>query len=137
MPINKLLPNDKLRFEDDANNIIATLSTIDNDKYDENVAKGSFEIVSPVYGDPYLKFKNTKTFSLTKGSIKAEGTKSAFDALVDLIAPGAVKAVTLKIGGSTIPSRVFFRCIITSVITTQDLTKTENWIVGQISYIKI
>ena len=137
MAINKLLTADKFRFVDDSNATIAVISTIANDTYEQTDVDGNISVITPVYGSPYLKFDNPVSAPYTKGSISAEGTKAAFDALKGLVALGAIKPVSLVIGGTGFTKRTFNRCIITGVSTKQDLTKTTSWVTGQVSFIKL
>ncbi len=137
MAIDKLLTADKLRFEDLDTNVIATLSTITSDEVEEDMSDGDVEVIVPVYGTPYLKFKNPTGKAFSKGVLKAVSTQAQFDALNVLVSSGNMKVVVLKVGGSAIPERIFMNCVITGVSVKKHLLKGVDWVSGQISFIKV
>ena len=137
MAITALVAGDKLRFADLSNNVIATFDTVETDSFDLRQVDSKTDVVVPIYGPPYLRFEDPIGAHYTKGTIKVEGTVAALQALSNLVTAGSMKKVRLLVGGTNIPLKEYFQCVITGVQIKRDLIKGDNFASGQISFIKV
>jgi len=137
MAISTLTTADKFRFVDLSSNVIATFDTIEGDEIQINEVDSKADIVVPVYGAPYVRFADPIGSHYTKGTIKVEGAASALQALSALVTAGSMRKVRLLVGGTNIPLKEYFQCVITGVQIKRDLIKGDNFASGQVSFIKI
>lgn len=137
MAITALVAADKIRFEDLNGSIIAAFDTVLGDEFNLNEVKSKTDVVVPIYGSPYLRFENPLGSHYNKGVITVEGTVSALETLSSLVTAGGMKKVRLLVGGTNIPLKEYFQCVVTGVQIKRDLIKGDNFASGQISLIKI
>ncbi len=136
MSIDKILTADKLRFEEVGGAVITTVSVISNDTVDIEDVNGNVDVIVPIYGNPYAKFNNPTSARYTKGSITIEDSLAGLQAL-SAIVDGPMKRVRLVVGGTNIPEKEFIVCILVGVSIKRSLIKGDDWVTGQISFIKL
>jgi len=137
MAINKIIAADKLRFETMGGTVITVVSIISDDIVNTVDVDGKIQVVVPIYGNPYIKFDNPSDARYTKGAITIEGTLAGLQALSAVVDGVPTQKVKLVIGGTSIPEKVFFSCVLTGVSIKRNLIKGDNWATGQVSFIKL
>lgn len=137
MAITALVTADRLRFENLSGSVIATFNTIKGDETSVKEVDSKTSVVVPVYGDPYLQFKDPIGAQYKKSTITVEGPVSALESLSALVTAGNMQVVRLLVGGTNIPEKEYVRCVITGVQIKRDLIKGDNFAEGQVSFIKV
>ena len=135
MSLNPLLATSSLRFTDRSNNIIGGVYTIDGDRVDTVLSEIKADIVTPVYGNPYIIIQGKRVSKYTNGSLKFEAPISTMTALDSFLQTRSYPSLILRYGGVDCPEVVLMSGILTSVHYTRDLSYGEDLGIGQISYI--
>ena len=128
MGITALLTGDQLRIE--PGNIV--FQTVGSDMIDRPMIDADVEVVSPIYGNTYLRNNNPSGAVYNNVNIELVGLEASFIALSNL---PVMTIVTLVIGGESISRNELCRGCLTTVSYQNNLLD-DNSVTGNINIIK-
>lgn len=132
MGINILQVGDKLRVEPGG----IVFKTIGSNMIDRPLVDANVEIVSPIYGNTYLRKNNPAGLAYSNVSVELTGEEASFLALKPLCESNTLTEITLVIGGDTIPINELCSGVLTAVSYQKDILNPEV-VTGNISLINL
>lgn len=135
MSLNPLNGTEQLRFVDGGGTTIGEVDVIDGDKVDKTLSEVDIEVVEPVYGDPYIIVGGKQIARYTKGTLSFEAPYTTLIGLDNYLQGEVLPKVILKYGGGTYPEVVLLEGVLMSVYYTRDLSKGEESVAGQITFL--
>jgi hypothetical protein len=135
MAIRKFTSGESLRFATLAGVTVASFLVISDDIIQESKIEVDAAVLSPIYGDPYLRLSNSQLWRFTRNSIQLEGTEAAFTALEASLVSG-MQILRFLIGPNS-GGTEFFRGVVTGVSTKKNVLRGAGKISGTVQYIKV